>query len=439
MWRALLVVLSIEACTVKLPIEDFSVSGLTATHKHLIAVSRTNASVVLIRRSTWAGRIDKSLVDQKEVLVLEGAATLSDNSKLYLASNKEGAPSIVEYDWLNTLTITRRFSLISVLGSAGLHSLTWVPMDSAEGGYFYIGDRLFGAVYVVQLPVASSTTSEEVTLITKLTPLPTNRSLTGMTFANNRIWYNYLNGTHTVVASAPIGPVGNLPLSVDKEYQAGVPDSQGFLLTQERTKTATGRSHTSLRAYFASRLMSKLIIMSFNYDTGFRSIPDEFCKPDGQSFLEGKSVLYKKTLVATVVAAIAVVGLIGLAVAWQFFLRTCGPCGPITDMERNLLLEADLRHSPGRPPNEWSRLSSSDLDHSIWSSEFESYSSREEDEDSKEEEAPRAQSKPTPKLKVQKQPTPKFLSPDVAPKKNPKRGSKVAPGGKKPLQIEAPE
>jgi predicted outer membrane repeat protein len=97
----------------------------------------------------------------------------------------EHPDSIVEFDFL-TGQVTRTFDLTAVLtgpDDAGLTALTFVPdSDHPEGGLFYVGLQADGAIYVIELPIASSATETTVTHISTIPPAAGLTDLSGMDY-----------------------------------------------------------------------------------------------------------------------------------------------------------------------------------------------------------------------------------------------------------------
>ena len=92
---------------------------------------------------------------------LEGVAIADpDSDFIYLGT--EDPDSIKEFD-LRTGTVTRTFDLKETLKpedpNKGLEALTYVPSKTQQGGLFYVGLQEDGALYVFELPINTSDTS----------------------------------------------------------------------------------------------------------------------------------------------------------------------------------------------------------------------------------------------------------------------------------------
>jgi hypothetical protein len=88
----------------------------------------------------------------------------------------ENPDSIVEFDFVQGIE-TRTFDLTPWMASSaanqGLEALTFVPAaDSLEGGYFLAGLQENGDIYIFELPIESSSTSETVVYIGRIDPMP---------------------------------------------------------------------------------------------------------------------------------------------------------------------------------------------------------------------------------------------------------------------------
>ena len=140
-----------------------------------------------------------------------------DSPRIYIG--REQPDAILEYD-LDHHVVLRTFDLTPFLTTApnlGLEAMTFVPDPShPEGGRFYVGVQETGAILVVDLPIATSSTSTAVTLVQSILPTPTIPDLAGLDFdrTSGVLWACH-DLANTLRAMQPIGPTA---LSVLGDY-----------------------------------------------------------------------------------------------------------------------------------------------------------------------------------------------------------------------------
>jgi len=101
---------------------------------------------------------------------LEGV-TIPDPETDLVYVGVENPAEILEVEVIGG-TIIRRFdaSVMDGATSSGLEALTFVPdISHPEGGTFYAGDQETAQVFVFELPIVTSSSSTEITLIDELT------------------------------------------------------------------------------------------------------------------------------------------------------------------------------------------------------------------------------------------------------------------------------
>ena len=98
----------------------------------------------------------------------------------------ENPDSIREFNFV-TNTVTRTFDLTDYMtgpSNNGLEALTFIPDDGhPEGGLFCAGLQSDGLIYVFELPILSSQTSEDVTFLGTITPVAGRTDLSGLHYA----------------------------------------------------------------------------------------------------------------------------------------------------------------------------------------------------------------------------------------------------------------
>jgi len=101
----------------------------------------------------------------------EGVTVADPDSHFIYLGLEQPLDSIKEFN-VNTQQVTRTFDLSSWMidhtsdKNIGLEALTFVPDESSpEGGYFYAGHQHEGIVYIFELPIKTSSSSESVNLI----------------------------------------------------------------------------------------------------------------------------------------------------------------------------------------------------------------------------------------------------------------------------------
>lgn len=113
---------------------------------------------------------------------LEGVAVANSQTS-FVYVGVEMPEQIKEFDFVTGL-VRRTFDLTPWMHGGtnqGLEALAFVPdLLNPEGGLFYAGLQLDGKIYVFQLPIASSSTSTQVTYVKTLTPAPGRKGISSL-------------------------------------------------------------------------------------------------------------------------------------------------------------------------------------------------------------------------------------------------------------------
>lgn len=148
--------------------DDFEPSGLdylSATDE-LVAVS--DEGTVALLTPDGSDLVMWSVSGDLEGVTVGG----EDDGLIYLGD--ENPDAILEFD-LELGRVIRRFDLTSWMQGAanqGLEALAFVPDDAtSEGGYFYAGHQGEGRIYIFELPIQSSRSSQTVRYVGAFTPI----------------------------------------------------------------------------------------------------------------------------------------------------------------------------------------------------------------------------------------------------------------------------
>jgi hypothetical protein len=140
---------------------------------------------------------------------LEGV-TLADPESDFIYLGIEDTFSIQEFN-LITGSVTRTFDLSAWMGggsvSSGLEALTFVSHGAGtEGGYFYAGLQRNGNIFSFELPIASSTTSTDVTHIQTIGAINNVSDISDMHYdAGTDVLYAIFDNANLLRAMRPDG------------------------------------------------------------------------------------------------------------------------------------------------------------------------------------------------------------------------------------------
>lgn len=137
--------------------------------------------------------------------------TIADPQSDFVYIGVENPDGVREFN-IATGNVTRSFDLTPWMvgaNNSGLEALTFVR-DAAnpEGGLFYAGHQGEGAVYVFQLPIASSSSSTTVTFVRSFRPVPGRADLSGMDYDPvTDVIYAIFDGPNRLITMRPNGTV----------------------------------------------------------------------------------------------------------------------------------------------------------------------------------------------------------------------------------------
>jgi len=238
-------------------------------------------SLLFVDLEDFTVREDKALNDKYRDAYgwfdLEGITMTNYEKSTYLYLGMENMAVVLEYDWRDTQRIYRRFDLPG-LGNEGIQSLTWVPTEaSTHQGYFYMGSRAKGSIFIYELPLLDSAGPEaQATLRDRWTPLEGggDRNIAGLAYSAGYIFVSYddVNSNHVLIY--PIlanGLYGELA----EQYQVDVVDSQGIAVRL--------RANNTWEVYFTSDSQAAVFAYTFQFVTGFEL--HGHCNADGISAL----------------------------------------------------------------------------------------------------------------------------------------------------------
>ena len=130
------------------------------------------------------------------------AVCVADPESDYVYIGVEQPDSILEFDLVSGV-VRRTFDLTPWMtgpSNHGLEALTFVPDEShPEGGLFYAGLQEDGLIYVFELPIVTSSTSETVTYVDTLTPSPGRTDLSGLDYHRDSHTLYAIFDSHNVI------------------------------------------------------------------------------------------------------------------------------------------------------------------------------------------------------------------------------------------------
>lgn len=141
---------------------------------------------------------------------LEAVTIVSPQSD-FIYLGRERSNSIYEFN-IVTASVTREFDLSGWMKSPknlGLEALTFVPdTDDPEGGLFYAGLQATGEIFIFRLPILSSATNIDVTLIGTIPPFNRVKDISSLDYVRSQdVIYAIYNSSNLLRAMATDGTV----------------------------------------------------------------------------------------------------------------------------------------------------------------------------------------------------------------------------------------
>lgn len=260
----------LAAATCRLPVqfpETSGPSGVTPGPRNSLVVVSDGGSILFVDMDDFTVREDTALNDKYRDAYgwfdLEGITMNNPETSQYLYLGMENKPAILEYEWKSSHEIVRHFDLPG-LGKEGVQSVTWVPTKaSSHMGYFYVGSRAKGSIFIYELPLLDNTGPEaQAVLKNTWTPLKdgSTKNIAGLAYSDGYIFVNFDDSSSNHVMIYPImanGLYGDLA----EQYQVDVVNAQGIAVQK--------RANHTWEVYFTSDSERSMLAYTFRFVTGF--------------------------------------------------------------------------------------------------------------------------------------------------------------------------
>lgn len=249
---------------------DVGLSGVTVGPKNSLVLASDDGKLVFADLEDFSLRVDTALNDKYRDsygwLDLEGVAMTSPEST-YLYFGMENKAAIVEYEWRSSHRIFRQFILPGFEHHVGqgLQSLTWVPTQASKNlGYFYVGSRLNGGVYIYEAPLLDNTGSKaSAQHISKWIPLESHKHIAGLSYSAGFLFLCYEDGRATRVLIYKVDSSTGQPGPLEEQYEVDIPGAGGLSVRQIDRNT--------WEVFFASDTKQDMFAYTFRFVTGFES------------------------------------------------------------------------------------------------------------------------------------------------------------------------
>jgi len=262
--------LLLAAATCRLPVQfpdNTGPSGVTIGPRNSLVVASDGGSMLFVDMEDFTVREDTALNDKYRDAYgwfdLEGVTMNNPETSSYLYLGMENKPAILEYEWKSKHEIIRRFDLPG-LGTEGVQALAWVPTQaSSHMGYFYVGSRSKGSVFIYELPLLENTGPEaQAVLRNTWTPLKDDsaKHIAALAYSDGYIFVSYDDASSSHVMIYPVmanGLYGDLA----EQYQVDVVNAQGLAVQK--------RANETWEVYFTSDSERSLLAYTFRFVTGF--------------------------------------------------------------------------------------------------------------------------------------------------------------------------
>merc|ERR1711879_390344 len=129
------------------------------------------------------------------------------------------------------------------------------------GGYFYVGSRMTGHVFIYELPLLEQTWPlASAKLISVWKPLKRNNDISALSFSDGYIFANFDDGSSNHVLIFPVLENG-LPGELKEQYQVDVTNAEGMALRKV--------DEDSWEVFFTSDSQRAIFAYTFQFVTGF--------------------------------------------------------------------------------------------------------------------------------------------------------------------------